>query len=281
MTSLLRGRTRAAVLAGVMLAWCAAAARADGPSLAAGEQMKVNEAIVQGVQYLKQRQFPVGHWGSNNGANEVSYAALPALTLLECGVPARHSVVQKAAEFVRRATPNLSATYDIALAVLFLDRLGESEDRPIIRALATRLIAGQTVSGGWSYGCPVLSAADQQMLLSVLRGKPYVPPLPAAIRSLAVLQRGGIPDNPPGTDNSNTHFAILAVWTAQRYDLPVKRTMALVARRFVSSQNKDGGWGYEYKRGGGVQESPPMICAGLLGLAIGEGLLQDIRARPA
>jgi hypothetical protein len=67
--------------------------------------------------------------------------------------------------------------------------------------------------------------------------------IPPALQDVPVLQD---PDlhvlrDPPGrdqaktlatTDNSNTQFAILALWAAQRYDVPMGRTMNLVVRRF-------------------------------------------------
>jgi hypothetical protein len=70
------------------------------------------------------------------------------------------------------------------------------------------------------------------------------------------------------TDNSCTQFAMLAVWVAQRHEVPVERCIKLVLKRFRSSQNSDGGWSYKYKRGGGEPTQPQMICAGLLGFAV-------------
>jgi hypothetical protein len=80
------------------------------------------------------------------------------------------------------------------------------------------------------------------------------------------------------TDNSNTQFAILALWTAQRYDVPMNRTLNLIVRRFLTSQNLNGSWDYDYHPGGNVQgkstSSPAMTCVGLIGLAVGHGLAQ-------
>jgi hypothetical protein len=45
---------------------------------------------------------------------------------------------------------------------------------------------------------------------------------------------------PATTDNSNTHFAILALWAAQRHNVPMKRTLAAVVRRFYLSQGAAG-----------------------------------------
>jgi hypothetical protein len=71
------------------------------------------------------------------------------------------------------------------------------------------------------------------------------------------------------SDNSNTQFALLAVWTARKYGVPVDRTLKLVDARFRASQNADGSWGYLPRR---EQWRDSMTCAGLLGLAVGRGI---------
>src|SRR5262249_21236200 len=71
------------------------------------------------------------------------------------------------------------------------------------------------------------------------------------------------------TDNSNSQFALLALWAAQRHGVPVDRTMARVVRRYRGSQNSDGGWSYTYAPGGGTGSAPAMTCVGLIGLAVG------------
>jgi hypothetical protein len=77
----------------------------------------------------------------------------------------------KAAQRVRAGVPTLRFTYDRALSILFLDRLGDPADRETIRSLAARLLAGQRESGGWSYWCPILSAKDEKNLLTALAGQ--------------------------------------------------------------------------------------------------------------
>ena len=81
------------------------------------------------------------------------------------------------------------------------------------------------------------------------------------------------------TDNSNTQFAMFAVWAARRHGMPVDRTLELVAQRFRSSQNSDGGWDYYYKYGGSKDQRPAMTCVGLLGLAFGHGLDYEAELR--
>ncbi len=132
------------------------------------------------------------------------------------------------------------------------------------------------------------------------------PSIPAILRTLAIFQdpthlfkrrevliHEGMP--PPNldsrflagtTDNSNTQFAVLALWAASRHGIPVDRTLALVVKRFTSSQNEDGTWNYRYeftRRGRGKWDERGMCntTAALLGLAMAHGmrkLPQDVTA---
>jgi hypothetical protein len=298
------------------------------------EQERVNEAIDRGVQYLKAQATGTGTWGA--GGHAVGLASLPALTLLECGVPANDPVIQQAARYVRDGIPKLKQTYDLALAILFLDRLGERADRPLIQSMTLRLIAGQTATGGWTYSCSALQPdVERDLLLALEQTRPrtshdlFVPgpegkDLPVFIapkgqdyspgrdvpgedanpRSKRDKPRGKKPDdkpavdpivfgrlpqsvkripalnpkpeaafrNPDNTDNSNTQFAVLAMLAASRHEVPTERCLALIARRFRTSQNLAGGWGYYYHPRGQGAGTPAMIGVGLLGLAVGHGL---------
>ena len=407
---------RWAVLALAVLA-PADAVRADHLPLPQAEQADVNRAIDLGVQFLKKTQLKSGSWAAE-GNNQVGYAALPGLTLLECGVAADDPVVQRAAAFVRHAAVNpehpTERTYDLALTILFLDRLGEPKDEAIIHSMALRLVAGQSPSGGWGYKCPVLTGPETSKLFAVLH-KIATGPSPIPLEGAPALASGPNPsgqpalnpgglvgqaNNGPGlsgtaganpsspgtaaakspgesgytpgggvgilsdpaaadrgllalrgreesvgarhwawcikaeedapepaeadspktkpkaptsfivprplfippdlrrftvlqdfskleqldpadkgdalifatTDNSNTQFAILALWVAQRHDVPMERTLRLVTSRFQTSQNGDGSWNYRYAFGGGLPEGPAMDCVGLLGLAVGHGI---------
>jgi hypothetical protein len=266
------------------------------------EEEKINAAILSGVNYLKSNQLNSGRW--DNGTHPVGYAALPGLALLECSVAAKHPSVQVAAKFVRLNANKLDATYELALAILFLDRLGDTKDRALIQTLAVRLIAGQTTTGGWDYRCPVLGPPDHNLLLAFLRkvrpngelANPLqqVPqsgnPLPAHLKKLTIVQVNDGTVNPSGLmenfkpgakrrggrsgDNSNTQFAMLALWVARRHGVPMERTLSLVELRFRSSQNEDGGWGYLYENWR-TATNPSMTCVGLLGLAAGHGFVLE------
>jgi hypothetical protein len=286
------------ILAGAMFWAVGDRARAlEPPEMTPEEQAAINKAIDKGVQFLRKTQNRWGTWGKEPSpaklhVHSVSYTALAGLTLLECGVPAKDPAVQAAAQVVREHLLKSDRTYELSLCILFLDRLGDKRDVPAIQGLAMRLIAGQTTSGGWSYQCPILTPSDQTVLWGLLKQlsapKPppgaKAPPAPRippnftkypALQDLNKLIIGDDPaDNVDGvrTDNSNSQFAILALWVAQRHGVPVERTLNLVVQRYLTSQEKNGRWGYHYKRGGGVGGSPAMTCVGLLGLAIGFAL---------
>ena len=362
-------------------------------------QQRVDQAIDDGLKFLKGTQGPFGTWAADKN-HMTGYAALPGLTLLECGVSGLDLSVQRAAYFVRAAAPKMDRTYELALSILFLDKLGDPRDRQLIQVLAMRLIAGQTTSGGWSYKCPILKGKDHTDLFALLKklptpalfdpiakkiaGNPFIQGIPGSMDStlnkgdplalLNPLESSKKPDrtpeeNParipspgssssetkfiPGvwdlgaevrsqgaensrkwplcikmlevpstdvsekpvkkqkpvpiprqfglvpvvhelwrlpladppkrsqeaifgtTDNSNSQFAILALWAARRHEVPMVRTLNLIARRYHTSQNADGSWGYHYKFGGGSGGSAAMTCVGLLGLAAAHGLIND------
>jgi hypothetical protein len=265
-------------------------------SLPEAEQERVNRAMDRGVTWLKGNLSGSGPFTGRLGGQ-----ALGGLTLLACGVAPDDPAVRRAAARVRAGAGGEHQTYDLALAILFLDRLADRQDRGVIRTLAARLIAGQSAAGGWTYNCPPVQDAEREDLFDLLEalGSPesagrvsgYDGPtrttrpesgrvsgsvadrgrLPPRLKNLPVLQpppgdkvlfRGG------GGDNSNTQFALMALWVARKHGVPVERTMALVGARFRASQNGDGSWGYHPR---GNQFADSMTCAGLLGLAVARG----------
>jgi hypothetical protein len=283
------------------------------PALGRKEQQKVDQAIDKGVAYLKSVQNEDGTWSHGTGKKsrleffKVGYSALAGLTLLECGVKPNDQAIQRTADFIRASEDRIEMTYDLALAILFLDRLdhgkGKRPDKELIQKLALRLVAGQKASGGWTYACTKLTADEQEQLLSLLKKHKLTSPLKMQgvdqaklvlpnneevsdkLKNLAVWRKDTDASNPnrdaSESDNSNTQFAILALWVAKQYDLPLDRTLALIVKRFRKGQNEDGSWGYladgqEMVKG---VKHPTMTCAGLLGLAVGMGLSNEAKLK--
>lgn len=70
-----------------------APARAARPTLPPDEEAEVKCAMETAVRRLKEAQLPSGTWATDN--HTAGYAALPALTLLECGVPKTDPVLKR------------------------------------------------------------------------------------------------------------------------------------------------------------------------------------------
>jgi LSD1 subclass zinc finger protein len=254
-------------------------------------QRKIDDAIANGVWFLKGHAQPNGSWGAGH---PVGLAALPGLTLLECGVPGSDPIIRKARDLVRREAVQVGrdprgGIYQLALAILFLDRLGEYQDDDLIRYLALCLMAGQhPKQGAWHYQCPML---QRDKVPEMLQGLADSKQTLASWRKTAL--RG---DNfvPTLWDNSNTQFAILALWVAQRHQVPIDKSIALVEKHFRDTQlkaepgglltdprgnnlNLDGSWPYSGNTSNwnNVSPWPSMTCSGLLGLAIAHGVSKD------
>jgi len=98
--------------------------------------------------------------------------------------------------------------------------------------LAQKLIGGQQPVGGWTYWCP---------------------------------NRGGV------ADNSNSQFALLALWVARRSGVKADRALQAAEKYFRENQQNDGGWAYQFVMGPLGSTNPQMTCAGMLALAYGHG----------
>lgn len=187
-------------------------------NLQAQTDKEVTASRLKGIEFLKSQQKDDGSWEYEG--HPVGITALCTLALLENGVPVNDPQIQKGRLFVLKESEKLKSTYDIALGTLLLSRIGHREDKSMIRKYAARLIAGQTTTGGWSYSCPLASPSSLNQPRSRIK-----------------------PGTSPG-DNSCTQFAVLGLWTASRSNIDIQKSMIGVARRFVETQNEDGGWSY-------------------------------------
>jgi hypothetical protein len=264
--------------------------------LTAEEDKTIDAMIFRGVKYLKLQQRPDGAWGPDEQPEwKENLVGFCGLTLLECGVKADDPVIQRAAQFARDLCPRVERTYVIAMLVLFLDRLNDPQDKERIEELAMRLVAGQTMQGGWDYKVPLLPTTVAKELSNFLRAsgrrssKERLQSAPKSLPRLGLLETPANPD--PGffvqgqDDNSNTQFALLALWAARKHKVPVDQSLDLVVRRFRNSQKADGSYGY---KGGNLaivqfpdgkkepMKLPSMTCAGLLGLALSYGMADKI-----
>jgi hypothetical protein len=270
------------------------------PAARATDQEAINRAIERGVASLKKLQQADGTWPHP----QIGATALAGLTLLECDVAPTDPAVRKAADAVRAASVHVTHTYSIALSLLFLDRLGEEADVAVIESLTVRLLAGQTANGGWDYNCPDVPEAESRRLTGLLKQRNELSTRPAAnpqrtadksrdekaagqreltkeIRQQIEVINRAAPQKATGRDdNSNTQFAVLALWVSRRHGLPVDGALTLVNARFRNSQNGDGGWDYMYRAhspgGRGGKSTATMTCSGLLGLAVVHGAAEAV-----
>jgi hypothetical protein len=200
---------------------------------------EIDKAVNRGVTYLRNAQTKDGTWHyASPSAGEVALeqnigvTSLCAIALIESGVDIKDAAIQRAAAAVRTKAKDLTYTYAIASAILFLDRVDTSGDSATITKLAQKLIQGQYRTGGWSYYC---------------------------------VNQGGVPE-----DNSNTQFAILGLWIAMKnHQFKAERALQTAERRFRQFQQADGGWGYQFVSGQLGSTTPSMTCVGLLALAVG------------
>ncbi|MCX7700594.1 MAG: HEAT repeat domain-containing protein [Gemmataceae bacterium] len=256
-------------------------------STSSADERQYKAAMERAIGYLKQRfggSNPAGNFApgsEDSGGHGEGPAALAGIAMLEAGVRLDDPVIQHIARQVREAAIHQNKTYQLALDIIFLDKLGEEIDTLLIQSMAVRLLFGQTQWGGWSYYCAGLDDAEKQRLRNALNGAVLKGgrDLPTAGSQPRATLDEGIAEMLKGRrmilpgelqnmdDNSNTQFAVIALWTARKYGIPVDNALKAIETRFRATQNpNDGGWSYTSR---GLQISTPsMTCAGLLGLAI-------------
>jgi hypothetical protein len=254
---------------------------------AAIPQEAINRATERGVAALRKMQADDGSFsGTSYGSGPTSLAAL---ALLECGVNTDDEQVRKAVAYVRRDSPAMNRTYSLALAIMLLDRFGDPRDEPVIHVLAVRLIEGQTGIGGWGYECGPVSADESTKLRALIEGRelkttpsgpdePSRRPIdPELIDRLKRLEQRRSTDRRDAQfDNSNTQFAILGAWVARRHGIPTDAALKTAERYFRATQ-VGGRWPYVPSLQ--VEDRPANTCAGLLGLAIGAGIVRETQLR--
>lgn len=258
------------------------------PAASAATPEQIDAAIARGVAALKARFKDGGGGGAggNVGGHGIGPAALAGIALLEAKVPANDPTVQAIAAAVRDQSFRENKTYQLALCLIFLDRLEDRADGPVIQMLAVRLLAGQNGRGGWGYdSSPQIAGAEERLRAGLkgaqletapgaAKGPPRLHPLVQEYANALWAARTPA----AADDNSNTQFAVLAVWAARKYGVPVDVALDGIERRFMTTQDPQGGWGYTADVGGAT---PAMTCAGLLGLATAIGRREEKRAAAA
>lgn len=212
----------------------------------------VRDSIEGGVEFLRKQQSTRGSWKEYPGY-EPGTTALCALALLTAGLDKEDPTVAKALEYLRGFSPmKQNLTYPISLQTMVFCLADPDEYRSEIEANVAWLVERQMKTsnehrGGWSY-----------------------------IGSNQSAERA---------DNSNSQFALLALFEAELAGVTVDESVWLSAEDYwLRMQNDDGSWGYRssalnaegFPSGYGTGS---MTCAGISALAICSGVREAARAR--
>jgi hypothetical protein len=202
---------------------------------------QVRNSIDRAVSFLKRQQNNNGTW-PDHPAFVGGITGLCTLALLNAGVDVQDETMQKPLAYLRSlAAANTShavrgaptQTYVVSLQTMVFCAAEPKKDLLLIRRLAKWLEDSQLLSGegkgGWSY--PSAAAAS--------------------------------------SDESNSQFALLALYEAERAGIKVnERTWRLALQYWQHRQNPDGSWGYLGRPGSGS-----MTCAGITSVIIASGEL--------
>jgi hypothetical protein len=200
------------------------------PGIARGEvtASQVKEAIEKGAAYLEKQQRPEGRW-SEYESEPGGVTALCTLALLSAGRTPEDDSVRRALAWME-ALREPEGTYSSALTIMTYAKADSEKYFERIRRLATALARRQlredaVNKGGWSYRGPTRGSAD----------------------------------------NSNTHFAMMALDEAERAGVKdIKDETWRLALRYWTQpgmQSPTGGFGYGVNRDN--QASGSMTCAAI------------------
>lgn len=205
----------------------------------------VRSSISGGIAFLEEKQQKDGSWIEFPGYDPGT-TALVALALLNAGVDRTTPVLVKALEYLRQPLPESRyQTYPISLQTMVLCLAEPEKDRTIIEQNVQWLIARQFKTqnifrGGWSYV--------------------------------------GLHQEYAQVDNSNSQFAVLALYEAERIGIKVPDHVWSEALEYwLRMQNKDGSWGYRasllgVQRNTSGTGTGSMTCAGITSLVICSGI---------
>ncbi len=193
---------------------------------------QVRQSIDRAISYLERQQNRNGTWDEYAGFPG-GVTALCTLALLNAGVPAADPRVETALANLRTMRP--AQTYVAALQTMVFCAAEPKKDLLLIRQNVKWLEGTQITDnerrGGWSYP-----------------------------------SKGG----GSGGDPSNSQFALLALYEAERAGVKVnQRTWRLALQYWQSMQNQDGSWAYIKGRPG----TGSMTCAGITSVIIASGQL--------
>jgi hypothetical protein len=219
---------------------------------------KVQPYIQAGVEFLQRKQTGSGTWeylgnSSPHQAQVIGCSALCGIALMENMVPPADKSVQEVYKVVKAAAnnPDFNYNYSVSLALMFLHRYNRD------RIVMVNDVVSHPDSG----------------LIQKLADK--------LVRGQAQDGRWGYSLNKAAGDNSNTQFAVVALWLARKYSKSkvIENALMSCAKRLRTSQEPGGGWNYEPSNVQvAMKPTGSMTCAGLLSIALDAGARQENNA---
>lgn len=195
---------------------------------------RIDAAREKAIDFLKKQQHKDGHWEgviSNLVDMNGGPTALAALALLEAGVAARDPTAAKAVEYLVKLEPK--KTYVVSLQTQVLARVDAKKHAPQIQKNADWLMEKAIKNGDKLVGW---SYPGQNL-----------------------------------ADNSNTHFAVVALHDAAKAGAKIDAKIWVQIRDFYARTQLAGGWGYYSEKSfGGERVSLSMTTCALLGLTLAE-----------
>lgn len=198
---------------------------------------QVRDALDGAIKYLQQQQRQNGSW-SDWIKQSGGVTSLCTLALLESGVPVEDASIQRALAYLRKQrTEDVNATYAIALQTMVFCKAEPYRDLAAITRNVRWLERTQIKDG---------------------------------------MTKGGWSYPGLSADNSNSQFALLALYEAERVGVQVEaRVWRLAKLYWEDCQNPDGSWGYRKQMPG----TGSMTCAGITSMVIANDMVQQSNAQ--
>ncbi len=193
---------------------------------------QVKSSIDRGVQFLRTKQIASGSWEAEEAGYDGGRTSLALLALLNSGVPVNDPAVAKGLVYLRNV--NSDRTYVRALQTMALAE-AKADDKKQILANVEWLLAARVYDEnkkflGWTYG---------------------------------KVPGGGF----RSTDNSNTQYAVLGLWSAKQAGIALSEDVWREIRDYyLRSQFDDGA--HRYQPFSKDDPQMTMTVAGLCGLLI-------------
>ncbi len=202
---------------------------------------KVKRAIDGAIRYLRGAQQEDGSWPEWNAREKCGATALCTLALLNAGVPKEDPAIERALFYLRGfQASQVNSTYSVALQTMVFCAAHPQRDLAAIRQNVRWLEKTQTRTEKQGMG-----------------GWSY--------------------QGNARSDNSNSQFAVLALYEAERVGISAEmRTWRMANQYWRRGQNEDGSWGYiPNPEKGSSQGTGSMTCAGIAGLAVTSKLVEE------